>query len=339
MPRKKRTIIEENLPDETTKTESEDISDLLIVLTKVYRLNGATKSFCFQSNEPVDEVLIQTRYPNGGKFLVQEYNGMNEMVNHTTVDIEPAPPMTTPLQTPTTGLSAVDIQNRMLLDELQWTRQMLLQLISNNNHGNGSTPVGELVAAMQGIHSIAGKDPIDLLIKGMELGSKSGGAAQDWKSELIHTAKEIVPSALQAISSLTPNHNSQQLQPNGQPMLSTLTPEGQLKFGLQWIRSRIMGGMTPDLAVNWLIQNANDPQYEPILSTAIQGNIDNFIALDPLIANEPYRTWFTTAIQMLKEWYAEQSAVIPDNDGGDGDSTDVADDADSSVGKPAIKKV
>jgi hypothetical protein len=105
------------------------------------------------------------------------------------------------------------------------------------------------------------------------------------------------------------------------------TPESQLKDGIAWLKKKILSGLTPDLAVEWIVNNANDPQYQPIISTAINGGVDAFIQLDAEIGNEPFKTWFTTAIDDLKGIYAEQSTNAADNDGGNGNGTNVTGNA------------
>lgn len=332
--RKRRTIVEEVLPDTSTNEGDTNIdaSDLVIAGSKIYKLNGGSRSFCMLTTEPVDEVFIQTQYPNGGKFVVLEFNQMNQLLNQNHYEIEPKTMAIVPNGNGGNGTN--DIQIRMLFEELNFTRQMLMTQLQNNK-GNGGSSITELVGALAGLHQLApgGKDPVDLIIKGMELGSKNSGGT-DWKTELLSTIKEVAPSAIQAVA-------MSNRQPNGmeQPMLAA-SPDAVLKQGLNWIKSKIVSGMSTDLAVEWLIMNANDPQYHQLLSTAIQGTVDNFIAVDTDIANEPYRTWFTTAIQQIKEWYAEQQQVETgsDMDGGTRNDTNVTVNETVSTRKPKLAK-
>lgn len=336
MPRKKKTIIEENLPDETPQGAGagDDITDFLVVLTKVYKLNGATRSFCFVATEPVDEVLIQNQYPAGGKFIAVEYNAMNEVVRTTPIDIEPKPLTNVPATINGNGELA------MLREELSFQRNMVTQMINglfqSKINGNGDQlSMLEMVQVMQGLKDLGGKggsSPVDLLIKGMELGAKTNGGG-DWKTDLIATAKEVLPPIANSIA--------QARQPQGTTRMiqTTTTPADVLKQGIAWIKTKILTGMQPDLAVGMLVQFANDPQYQPILATAIQGDINTFISIDPEIANEPYRSWFTVAIEELKGWYAEQSTTENDNERGNGDSADVAGNANTGTRKPKIEKV
>ena len=330
MPRKKRTIVEETLPD--VKEETSDEFGSLIVLTKVHKLNGADRAFCFQSDTPVDEVTLQNMYPLGGKFIVTEYNSANELVgNPTVLTIEAKPNAVQPA----TGGSSEDIRTRMLMEELAFTRNMMLQMINgvfSKQSQVAGTPLGELAQAMQVIHQISPQNnSADLILKGMELGMKANGSGGDWKTALVDTAKDIAPVVVQAFST------ARAQQPQGQHTMIA-TPQAMLKQGLDWLKPRIVGGMEVDLAVGWVIQNANDPMCQQLLTHAAQG-IEAFVAVDPEIANEPYKTWFTTAIVNLRQWYAAQSADQDDNERGDGDNPDTTVDASTRAGKPAITKV
>ena len=324
MPRKKRTIVEETIPDAVE--EQDDITSIVCVLTKVYKLNGGGKSFCFQTTEPVDEVTIQAQYPTGGKFVALGYNTLNQIIHTEHIDIEPKP--ITAIAT-----NGGDTRSQMLMEELAFSRQMMMQMIQGLFQSKGqqaATPLGELAQAMQVVNDMSAKsNPSDLILKGMELGMKANGGAPDWKAQLVETAKEIVPVVFAA-------RQPQQVQ---HTMIQT-APSALIKQGIDWLKPKILSGMTVDLAVGWVIQNANDPLNQQLITNAIKGDINTFIEFDAEIANEPYRTWFTNAIQLLKdEWNAAQSANQNDNDGGDRDDSDTTVDENISAGKSKIVKV
>ena len=331
MPRKKRTIVEETLPDNPA-IEDETITDFMCVLTKVHKLSGADRFFCFQSETPVDEVLIQSQYPSGGKFIVTEYNSAGSLLDTKMINIEAKPFAVTGVN----GNGGEDIRSRMLLEELAFTRNMMLQMINgmfNSKSQQSATPLAEIAQVMQTIHTMSPAiNPTDLVLKGMELGIKANGGAPDWKAQLAETAKEILPTVVQTLGTV------RQTQPQQGPMMIQAAPATLIKQGLDWLKPRIISGMDTESAVNWVITNANDPTCQQLLMHAAQG-LDAFVKIDPEIANEPYKTWFINAIQALKEWYAAQSANQNDNDGGDGNDTDVANDADISTGQSTIRKI
>lgn len=324
--RKRRTIIEETLPPTTdSENPDTDVSDIIIVMSKVYRINAGSKSFCTQTTEPVDEVYLQSNYPAGGKYIVEEYNNMNQLVSKQNYEIEPKSMVTTN-GNGNGSMSPHDVQIRMLFDELTFTRQLLMQQLAAGKSNGGS--IVELVSALGTLHGLApgGKDPIELLIKGMELGQNGGKVSSDWKDNLISAVKEIAPGAIQALAV------ANQKPIEGQPMIPT-TPEAQLKANINWIKSKVITGMDVDLAVGWITNNSSDSDARQLLAMAVQGTIDNFIAVDPEIANEPYRTWFTTAIAEIKEWYVQQQQVQTDEhmDGRTGNNSDTNANATASV--------
>jgi hypothetical protein len=331
MPRKKRTIVEETLPDNPSE-DTEDITSIVCVLTKVYKLNSGGKSFCFQTTEPADEVTIQAQYPTGGKFLVLEYNTMNQVIGTTHIDIEPKP-----LAVSSNGNGNEDIRTRMLMEELAFTRNMMLQMINGVFSGKSqatATPLGEIAQVMQVMNEMSPKNnPVDLIIKGMELGVKSNGGAADWKAELVSAAKDVLPAVVQTIGA------RQQIQ-GQQPMIST-APAAMIKQGIDWLKPQILTNMSVDLAVGWVIQNAKDPLCQQLIGHAIKGDVNTFIQIDSELANEPYLTWFTTAIQLLKDEYAaaqQQGTDTDDNERGTGDRSDVTTHETINVGKSHIVK-
>jgi hypothetical protein len=267
-----------------------------------------------------------------------ELNNLNEPINKTIIDIEPKPVLIGATPNGNGQMQGQgDVQVRMLLDELQFSRQMILTMLQNKGNGHESTPVAELIAGMQGLHALSSqKDPVELILKGMELGNKNG-SSPDWKSELLNTVKEVAVPALNAISKMRPNPVSSG-QVNVPSSVAELPPADQMKQALTWLKSKILKGFDPGLAVDWITQNADEPQYMPILTMAVRGSIDNFIELDAELGNEPFRSWFVKAIQMLKDWYAEQSNDSTDMDGGTGNHSDASNDAGSRARKPKIVK-
>lgn len=345
--RKRRTIVEETLDDKEGTQDGVDIADAIVVLSKIYRVNGASKSFVTQTTEPVDEVFLQDTYPQGGKYVVYEFNAMNQTVNVANYEIEPK--INTSINGNGNGhaggMTVQDMQVRMLFDELSHSRQMVLQLITQLASGNRGGSVNELVTALASLHQISGgtngKDPVELLIKGMELGQNGGKVSADWKSELIGTLKDVAPAALQVIAA-NQNRQPAALPPGGnQPMIEQPTEAALLKAHITQIKTQIIGGLNPELAVEWITSNAREPAYQPLLRLAIHGTVDNFIAIDPEVANEPYRTWLTTAINLTKEWYAGQQQVQTDDDmdGRDGNGSDSIDDASVSNRRPNVAKI
>src|SRR5574342_835598 len=109
MPRKKKTIIEESIPDNILTTE-EGESVLLDetpideyfesfgeepFLMKVYKITSTGSSFVFSSTEKPNAVTfessIQDRCPSGGKFVIRFYKNNRIVEPSRHVEIEPRP--------------------------------------------------------------------------------------------------------------------------------------------------------------------------------------------------------------------------------------------------------
>lgn len=330
MPRKKRTIVEETIPDAQESPDNLFAANI-ITFSKVYKLNSGGKAFCFQSNEPVDEVSIQEMYPTGGKFVVHEFNDTGEQMGTRHIDIEPRPITAASNNHNNTD----DIRTRMLLEELSFTRSMMLKMIEGMMTGKSQTPIGELAAAMESLNNISSKsNPIDLLVKGMEIGTKAGGGASDWKAELVSAAKDVIPAVVTTMGAAR--------QTQGQPTMIAATPASMMKQGIDWLKPQILAGMSADLAIGWVIQNAKDPLCNQLIAHALKGDVNTFIAIDAELANEPYRTWFESAISLLKEEYAaaqQQTTDDDDSNGRTGNSANITGNANVSTDKPKVVKV
>jgi hypothetical protein len=345
MPRKKRTIVEETLPDNPAienetgdplldpDASSDEILDAVLdnfgespYSIKVYKVTNGNKSFCFKIDSKIDESYIQDQYPLGGKFLVCIY--VNGRIFKTVYfDIEAKPIPNTPNGNGNGHGSAADIQNRMLLDELQWSRQMILQMMGNGQARQPQTSLTELVTALNGLNNLSGKkDPIDLLVKGMEIGSKSGGSSGDWKTELVQTVKEVAVPAVSAFAEYQKNQTIGGINP--MPVKTNMLPESALKQGLNWLKPKIMVGMPVELAADWIVTNANDEQYQELVKTIINDGLPGLIVIDPELNNEPYKTWMTNVIDLIREAFREQNAnnTSTDHDGRTGDDSDDAND-------------
>lgn len=367
MPRKKKVIIEENIPDNVITTEDgepitlgngsgDDDLDALIAgfgaspfKIKVYRVTQFGSTFCFQTTESIDESYIQSLH-GGGKYAVRLYRD-NVLVKTIYYDIE-TKPVTSNGVVPANNPNDVSVmQINMLREQLSMFQNMVMAFIGRPAPiPQQATPMTELVAAMQGMHGIMPQrsDPMDLFIKGMELGSKGNGASPDWKSELIHTAKEVLAPvagvlATEAIKKQNPPIQQQIAAPSneGQQNMINGVPNALIKQGISWLKGRIQQGLEPELAVDWILQNANDPMYQPFYVMAVQGGIDAFINIDSEIGNEPYRSWFSKVITLIREVYNESvSGHSTDISGGTRNNTDVTvNEAASTKGRSEITAV
>lgn len=354
MPRKKRTIIEETLPEVANPelidgTTGEPImgSDLIIAYTKVYRITQNRRAFCFQSDVSVDEPAIQQRYPDGGQFVLEDYTADHQLLAPKTIfNIEPQPQAVTVASSNPNG-SMADFQIRLLMDELNHNRQMLRDAL--NKAGGGGSSIVELTTALANLKGIAGDGPnmMDVLLKGISIGSKGtvGGAdaePPDWKAQIISGIKEVavplIGATMNRSTASIPNPN--QLPPASTEEKPEMLERLMIQQGIKWVKNQILTtNLDPELAAEWMLSNANDATYRPFIVKAATGTVDDFMEYDKEVGNEPFRAWFTKVISIVKEAYAQQSSDTSDNGGGNGNGSNASTDAAVGVGKSKLTKV
>lgn len=322
---KKKTIIEEQIPDNTIpgmtdgefSFSSDTDSDLLLekikgqygssrVHIKVYKIvAGHTPIFQFKSEEHVDEEQLQ-QY-GGGKYALRFFvDGVHKHTEHLEVAEKP----TIPYAQPT---SAADIQIQMLREQSQMNRELLMAVIGRATPMSQPTPMAEIASIWGLIHGTNpangnGNGGIDKILEvlkiGMELGGKGGD--MDWKSALIGAAKELAPAVLTVVNKgipvALPNGNG-----NGNP--TTMNTDQLLKHGLALIKPRILSGLPVGLVLDWIVANANDPQYQGFLALAIQKDFQDLVNADNEVANEPFNSWLRQFLSGLKEHFKDNTST------------------------------
>lgn len=306
---KKRTIVEETIPDTPQQT-----SDISLPSTwskiKVYKIVPGVPEprYCFQVQTPIDEEGLQNSGYGGGRYELRYCDIDGQVINETIFEVADKPQ-------PQTPLTPEALQIHMLREQKQQTHELLMAVLGAG--GKASTPMSE-IAQMWGIMQGGGgqgggMNLIDVFIKGLELGRKTDGGSGDWKSMLIDAGREVLPTVAAAVAA----HGKQPIPPgmlpnvihtNGNPPIPVPiqpTMDVLVKAGLQYMKPRILAGMPYDLALEWITTNANDPTYQPIVNFAMAKTFDDLVLLDPEIANEPYKTWFSNVLTGIKEHFNE----------------------------------
>jgi hypothetical protein len=313
MPKIKTTTVKETLPEDGFDLETSSFAgvddDFLLakihedypdsqIRQKVYK--GGV--FQFATTEKIDEEMCQ-QY-GGGKYEIRFIvNG--KPIHKIYYEVaEPVKKNGAPVN------DAASIQNQMLRDQLQWNQQMILALMGKPGPVTTPTPMSDLISAWTVLQGGAKQfDPTNLIIKGIELADKVSGKGDngDWKVELFKTLREVAPAVMHAAGA--------QPQPNGaQPMIAAVTPEDEvLRQGLTWLKSRILAGFPVELALDWLIANANDPQYQPFIKMGLQKTFEDVVKIDNEFVNEPYNSWTRALIDGIKGWAQSQSQP-PENE-------------------------
>lgn len=372
MARKKRTIIDEDLPqvpvdpnapfsfDGQPTLDELDLPDadtdaLQAMSAKVKTLGisgeaqlnvyqivrGGISEFRFTVDDvdSFNEAYLQD-VCGPGKYAIRLVSN-KRIVQTQYVSIGPKPvmPGTNPPATSNPTYDAATIQAQMYKDQLAFTQNLVLALITKANNPAPLTPLNELVAGMAAMHQLNGaagsKDPLDLLIKGLEIGkSFNGTTAPDWKTELMSTVKEVGGPIAREIARHQLNGGKPALPEHTEEGEQPMVSETMLKQGLKWMKGKILSGLQVEQAVDWILNNSTDPMYTPFIALAVKGTFEDVVKLDPEIASEPYNSWVRKALTDIKEAYARLSSA-DDSGSGEGDTSDAADNETPSVAKPA----
>jgi hypothetical protein len=305
--RVKTTTVKEELPEEITENTvdmSGDLGNLGLVLqqfpeptlmVEVYKDESGHMEYCetIRGSHQIEKDTIRDTW-GGGKFELKIYdNGQLEG----TVVFRVAK-RATPLNNPV--MPNLDSQNQFL-------QKMVLTMLQNRPQ--------ESLSLKDVIGLIKPESPekiLEVLLKGMELG-KNGGAAADWKSELIHTVKDLGTSIIPGVMQLAANQNA---HANGTTPV-TVVPDAILSQGIAAMKQKVLAGLPVGLALDWIIANARD--YEPLLKAIMESGYEKFVTIDPELNNEPFKTWFTALHTGIKEIYASHTNDA-DSDGTTGDS-------------------
>jgi len=337
MPRKKKTIVEETIPDGVSSgiddvsgsgadtsimwdTEEDELLARIksqyggsLVKVKVYKITPGKSQpvFCFSSEENVDEEQLQETY-GGGKYALRFF--VENTLKHTAY-LEVADK---PANKQSANGSAESIQNQMLREQSQWNRDLLLTILGRPSPVNTPTPMNDIAQMWTMIQGNQAKSDnfqamITLFTKGLELGAGKSGD-MDWKTALIQTVREIAPGITNAVVSAQTGAGGN--GGNGLPnnMSPALIPDQMLRQGISMLKTRIIAGLPVGLALDWIVTNASDPQYQPFLSAALSKSFEDLVKVDNELANEPYNSWFREFLIGLKDHFKEAGTVEQEPD-------------------------
>lgn len=189
-----------------------------------------------------------------------------------------------------------------------------------------SSPILDVIEAVKSLQGLnAGKDPLDLVLKGMELAKNmNGGGTGDWKSGIVDGVKEIAKTAIPVLAAMAqPQQQHVQVQPQQQES-PEMIQEQQLREGIAYLKGRAMSGMDCNLVIDWVVANSNDPQYTPFIKMVLQQDFDTFIKIDAEIAREPFLSWFRTLHSGLRDAFNE-ALNVGDSGGESRNVTDFTD--------------
>jgi hypothetical protein len=285
---------------------------------KVYKLGPRGAEYCFSGAEDVDEETIKAF--GGGEYELRVFirGTRQDTIKIRIADRPGQNGIGFSAQVPETQVA--NPGRRANSDD------RYIDLVEKLAFGGGrqATPMAELAQAMKDL-GLAGQpkdDPMTMLLKGIELAKTlGGGSSPDWKTALVEAAKDIGAAVAPAFM----NRGTAPSLPNRQqvePMTAEQQMQQRIMQGIAYLKTKAIAGKPVDLFIDWILDNATDPQYQPFIQLILAQEFDTFIQIDPEIANEPYLTWFRTLHSGLRDAFNENQNV-DDSSGATGNIRDI----------------
>lgn len=332
---KKKTIIEENIPDGTIPGEitydDDDIGEQLRqqhgvdIKVKIYKaipgkVQPSYLTTIASENFKDPEEMLQNMSYGGGTYTCIWVNTDNKRVFEKQYEIADKP------VTERKATSIEDVQIQMLREQSQMNRDLLMAVLGRSNGGSPLSEVATMWNIMKG--TPGGGNGMEMMInlftKGMEIGAGKSGD-MDWKTALIQAAKDMIPAVAGVAQTIIASKNGGSMPMPIPPVAvpsetmyggAVVNPQASederaqqiLKASLGWIKQRILQGFPVSLAFEWITNNAADPQWEPLIKFVANKTPEEMAVIDPDLNSEPYKAWILELQKAMKEHYKEQLA-------------------------------
>jgi len=311
--RVKTTTVKEELPEELVPEVdmSGDMSNISFILQQfnesalrieVYKDESGHMEYCetIRGTNQIDKDSIRDTW-GGGKFELKIFEN-DSLENTITFRVAKKS-----LAIPQNNGS---IESGLLREQNSFFQRMVLTLLSNKSEGPTFKDMVEMITKLN--NPASPEKTLEVLLKGMELGKSGGGASPDWKSELIHTIKDLGQTVLPSVVEIAAA-SQRQAQPNGNGhMQIPVTSETVIKQAITEMKKKVIAGLPVGLALDWIVSNAGE--YQHLLKALLEAGYERFEALDADLKNEPFKSWFTNLHEGLKNIYAGNSSDTHDDD-------------------------
>jgi hypothetical protein len=346
-PRKKKTIIEEEVPEgqngfDEPATEfdvslesvqdTETLNDVLAqfgqqenVLYRIYKQTPNGNSFCYETTEY--NVTFLQRERGAGVYTVRIF--INGRFKKSITEIVESPSIANPAN----GAAPSGDPHAQFLEKL------LMVLITNQATTAGTThgpSIIEMTQALANLDGLRGKQEsgMDMFKQGMDMARSmldiAGGGSGDWKTELLRMGREALPGITSIVQSRMQPAVATPSQPEGnQPVM--IDPEQMtddqkkslLKQTITYLKGQFIAGLPPDSALDFIVANSGNPQYQVIIKAVLAYSFDDLVGLDAELKSEPFHVCFRTVYDGLRSEFGSDDPVDDDPGRDSGDTDDV----------------
>jgi hypothetical protein len=233
---------------------------------------------------------------------------------------------------------ASDLQFELLRSELAAGREMMLKMIEAiSGRGDNRSNLAELAGVIEVVKGLTAKDApdpaatlsgfVEVFKQGIELGQSGGTPEKGWSGML----KDVVTSlpgvfAMLKTQTATPGNGATPPTPKVPASLEIAANPALVmaQRGISVLKAFARAGNDPATWVEVLVQNLNDPQWQPLIPL-LGLSYDEVGKLDPELLNPVYRSWFERLFNGIREAVSE----IGDSGGAGGHGSDADKDGGS----------
>lgn len=298
----------------------------------IYRIErtGEKAFLCKCELQYFSEEWLQATYGEG-RYIIQAKDEKGVIRGTRTITMGPsnepkAPtgfqPNPLPLPVPDTG---GNMQLQLLMQEMAANREIMLEMIRANN-GGGKTGLGDLVEVIQAMKALqpppaangnSMESMLSLLKTGIEIG-QTGTVDTSSKGGVMGMIKDALPIVGDVIKGFLP----QRAPEPGQNPPATVAPaqlaglEGidprtadMIRHGISYLKGKVLQGKSPDTWIDFILDNMDDPQWQPFLRFAGMP-YEEFAKIDAELLQVPYRPWFEHLLKSVQEALAQPQGEI-----------------------------
>lgn len=134
--------------------------------------------------------------------------------------------------------------------------------------------------------------------------------------------KDLAPIVGEVISNLRPANGAGGAPPSRatveNPKQVQAAPESErsiamLRAGITYLKNKALRGADPGLYIDFINDSMDDPQWSPLIQMVSKPYDDLAAALDPELLQMPYRPWFETLFNGIKNEIEERSKIPGDS--------------------------
>lgn len=259
------------------------------------------------SVKEADEAFIQ-RVHGGGQYDLRFYVG-DQLARTLKLNIA-EPPAGTKV-----NASGSDPVIALLMQQNNYLQQQLAA-----NRAPQQTPVGELASAVQavmGLRAPVEQTPsekmFEAFMRGIEFMKEAGPGSSgfDWKQELMSAGKQILPGIMQMLNNRPQAGSGVAVNPQQQPNVLPPQTQQMLQAGFDYLKKKAKAGKDAEIFVDLVMDNRDEELYAELVAMVCQLEFEQIASFDPEIGQAPYRAFFLTLYNGIRQAVAEEQQGGP----------------------------